>query len=128
MPLATPLFQHLGKRGSRLNVGRCQLIHGSVEHAQPLCHAVDGGPHLLIFPILMPREDGAGHAHRKLGNDRGEDGREGCVGNGGDDGRCPVGSKDRQRAETARKCNKANKHDQPRGARGGEREKHRPAR
>lgn len=25
--LGDPLFQHLGKRGSRLNIGQCQLIH-----------------------------------------------------------------------------------------------------
>ena len=123
--LGDPLLQHLGKRGSRFNVGRRQLVTccniarcrlqplRSVEHAQPLGHAVDGSAHLLIFPILISGEDGAGHAHRKLSSERGEQRCEDCFRKGRDDCRRPAGSKDGRRVKAARKHGEPDKHDQP---------------
>ena len=95
-----------------LRVADDEALRG-VEHAQPLRHAVDGGVYLLIFSAQTPDQQVTSQNHRKLGNERGEDGVENRFGNGGNNRRGPAGSEDSQRAETRHKRDEPGKQDQP---------------
>ena len=60
----------------------------------------------------MSGERGAGQAHRKLGNDRGEDSHENSLGSGGYECGDPAGGENNERTETRRKGDKPNNPDQ----------------